>query len=393
MTAFAGIRVLDLSRVLAGPYCAQMLADFGAEVIKVEAPGGDENRRWEPVVSGQSANFMSVNRSKKGMTLNLKSPDGQQILRELIARSDVLIESFLPDTAKALGVDPETVASISKSIVHLSVTGYGYKGPLRNRPGYDLTLQAFTGMMSVTGEPDGPPLRAGASVVDMATGMLGFSAVSAALFARASSGLGQHVQVSLLETGVALLGYHLTGFTVAGKLPSREGSGVWHLVPYQSFPTADGWILAGATNDQSWLRMCRCLGAKELEDDPGLRSAAHRIERRGEVVQALSDIFRTRLTAEWMDLLIEAKLPCSPINTIDQLVDEPQMHAMNMLPKVADAKGAEFTLGGTPIKMSRTPAGQYRVPPELGEHTRDILSNMLGRDQGEIDRLAETGAV
>ncbi|TBR20757.1 MAG: CoA transferase, partial [Reyranella sp.] len=246
MTAFAGIRVLDLSRVLAGPFCGQMLADFGADVIKVEDVGGDENRKWAPVIDGQSANFLSVNRGKRGMTLNLKSESGQEVLADLVRKADVVIDSFLPGVARRLGVDDARLRALRPDLVHATISGYGHEGPLAAKPGYDLMLQAFSGMMAMTGERDGGPIRAGASFIDMATGLLAFSGIASALYARqAGRAGGQHIQVSLLETAIALLGYHVPAYTMGGKVPPRDGSGVWHIVPYQAFATRDGHVLAG----------------------------------------------------------------------------------------------------------------------------------------------------
>ncbi|MBL8383823.1 MAG: CoA transferase, partial [Burkholderiales bacterium] len=284
MTALAGIRVLDLSRVLAGPSCAQLFADMGADVIKVEDRGGDENRRWLPVVDGRGANFWSVNTGKRGMTLNLKSPQGQQVLERLVRRADVLIENFPTDTAARLGLSWQRLSALNENLVHVSVTGYGSRGPLASRPGYDNMLQAFSGMMAMTGEADRGPSRLGPSVIDMGTGMLAFAGACAALLARAQGkAKGQHVEVSLMQTAIAQLGYHFTAYTMGGVVPQRTGSAVWHIVPYQAFRTADGHILVGATNDGVWVRLTEVLGVPELATDERYATALGRSSRREEL--------------------------------------------------------------------------------------------------------------
>ncbi|CAN5873927.1 CaiB/BaiF CoA-transferase family protein [soil metagenome] len=394
MGAFSGIRVLDLSRVLAGPSCGQLLADFGADVIKVEDVGGDENRKWAPVVDGESANYLSVNRGKRGMTLNLKSTAGQEILTNLVRKSDVVLDSFLPNVAKRLGVDDERLRALRPDLVHVTISGYGHEGPLADKPGYDLMLQAFSGMMAMTGERDGGPIRAGASFIDMATGMLAFSGVSAALYARlAGKAAGQHIRVSLLETAVALLGYHVPVYTMAGKLPPRDGSGVWHIVPYQAFATVDGHVLAGATNDAAWQRLCVAIGADALAANPAYATSALRIDNREPVIVALSAIFATRSTEAWVRCLDAANVPCSPVNDIAQTLAHPQVAAMQMVVDVARRTGGTVRLAGVPLNLSATPATPGGAPPALGEHTDSILKEELGLDDTRIAALRKEGAI
>jgi crotonobetainyl-CoA:carnitine CoA-transferase CaiB-like acyl-CoA transferase len=394
MSAFSGIRVLDLSRVLAGPSCGQLLADFGADVIKVEDVGGDENRKWAPLVDGESANYLSVNRGKRGMTLNLKSTAGQEILAALVRKSDVVIDSFLPAVSKRLGVDDDRLRALRPDLIHVTISGYGHDGPLAEKPGYDLMLQAFSGMMAMTGERDGGPIRAGASFIDMATGMLAFAGVSAALYARlAGHAPGQHIRVSLLETAIALLGYHVPAYTMAGKLPPRDGSGVWHIVPYQAFRTLDGYVLAGATNDAAWQRLCTAIGATELGANPAYTTSAQRIENREPVIEALSRIFATRETAEWVRLLDAANVPCSPVNDIAQTLAHPQVAAMQMVLDVTGRTGRNLRLAGVPLNLSATPAVPGGMPPALGEHTDAILKDELGFGDDLISALRKEGAI
>lgn len=392
--ALAGIRVLDLSRVLAGPYCGQLLADFGADVIKVEDVRGDENRRWEPIIEGQSANYLSVNRGKRAITLNLKSAEGQEILKGLVARSDVVIDSFLPEVACRLGVDDESLRKVQPSLVHVTISGYGAAGPLRNRPGYDLMLQAFTGMMSITGEPGGGPIRSGASVIDMSTGMLAYAGVMTALFARqGGAAQGQHIQVSLLETGLALLGYHLVDHAANGRQPVRGGSGVWSIVPYQVFDTQDGAILAGATNDTTWKRLCDELDLPSLAADAAYATAAARIANREPLIERLQAAFRCQCTNEWMRRLDAAGVPCSPVHDIGQALAHPQVEANEMVVRAADAKGMERHMVGVPIKMTATPARPGSAPPYLGEHTDGILAELFGFDAARLQELRNQGVI
>ena len=383
-----------MSRVLAGPSCGQLFADMGADVIKIEDREGDENRRWLPVVDGRSANFMSVNRGKRGITLNLKSPRGQEILARLVRRSDVLIENFPPDTAARLGLGWDTLSAINENLIHLSITGYGSRGPLSNRPGYDNMLQAFTGMMAMTGEADVGPARLGPSLIDMGTGMLAFAGACAALLARAQGkAKGQHVETSLLQTAVAQLGYHFTAYTMAGVVPQRTGSAVWHIVPYQAFRTADGWVLAGATNDAAWARLAEAIGMTDLITNPLYADARGRSERREELIALISPKFLAYSTAEWVKRLDAARVPCSPVQDVAQVIAHPQVAAMNMVHEVDDGRGGTLKLAGVPLDMSATPPQPGGRPPDLGEHTASVLRDELGYTPEEIASMRAEGAI
>lgn len=388
MTALAGIKVLDCSRVLAGPSCGQLFADCGAEVIKVEDRGGDENRTWLPVVDGRGANYMSVNRGKRGITLNLKSAKGQELLAALVRRSDVLIENFPPATAQRLGLDWPRLSALNPDLVQVSITGYGSRGPMRDRPGYDNMLQAFTGMMAMTGEPDRGPARLGPSVIDLGTGAYAFAGACAALLARNEGrARGQHVEVSLLRTALAQLGYHFTAHTMAGVVPQRTGSAVWHIVPYQCFQTSDGWLLTGATNDAAWQRLCDALEAPALRDDPAYATTRGRSDRRLELVAKLEPLFLARTTAEWVARLDAAKVPCSPVQDIAQLLAHPQVAALGMVQEVPDDRGGTLRLCAPPLEFSATPTLPGSRPPDLGEHTDAVLRGVLGLDDATIAAL------
>lgn len=394
MTALRGIKVLDLSRVLAGPTCGQLFADLGAEVIKIEDLAGDENRYWLPVVDGRGANYLSVNRGKRGITLNLKTLRGQEILERLVRRADVLIENFPPETAKRLGLSWERLSGLNERLVQVSITGYGSRGPLKDRPGYDNMMQAFSGMMAMTGEADAGPARLGSSVIDLGTGTLAFSGACAALLAREQGrAKGQHVEVSLLQTALSQLGYHFTAYTMAGVVPQRTGSAVWHIVPYQAFRTADGWVAAGATNDAAWQRMAVAMGIPELALDPRYATAKERSRRRQELIALLEPLFTKRGTDDWVATLDAANVTCSPVLDVGQVLAHPQVRALGMVQEVPDGRGGTLKLCNVPLEMSATPPQPSGRPPDLGEHTDVVLSELLGYSAGEIAALRAEGVV
>ena len=394
-TILKRLRVLDLSRVLAGPYCAQLLADQGADVIKVENPGtGDENRVWGMRASdGITSNFHSVNRGKRGITLNLKSEAARDVLRKLIAKSDVVIQSFLPESAARLGVDYDGVRAIKPDVIYCSINGYGPKGALHNKAGYDLMMQAFSGMMSTTGYADGPPVRSGASVIDMSTGITAYGGIMTALVKRMQGGGGSHVTVSLLETVISRLGYHAVAWLQTGKLPTKEGSGVWHLVPYQAFQCKDGYMLVGATNDAAWQRFCDAIDRKDLDADPRFHTNDKRLEHRAILVKLLQDIFITENAAHWITRFDAKGVAASPINTLDQALAHPQVAANHMVVPVTDAQGREFPTVGMPFKLSGDASYATSAAPPLGAHTEEVLRGELGMDDAAIARLREQRAL
>ncbi|WP_176456599.1 CaiB/BaiF CoA transferase family protein [Bordetella genomosp. 4] len=390
----SGVRVIDVSRVLAGPLCGQMLADMGADVIKVEAPNGDENRQWAPIAEdGESCNFMSVNRGKRGITLNLKDPDGRQVLYALLEQADVLLHSFLPSTAAALGIEPQTLREQYPRLVICGISAFGAQGELADRPGYDALLQAFSGIMSFTGERNGGPVRSGVSFVDMTTGILAYSGVLTALMGRAQTQQGTLVNASLLETAVFLLGYHGVGWLSTGALPRREGSGLWHLVPYQVFACQDGEVLTGALNDATWRRLCRSVGRPDLENDPGLTTNAGRLARRDEVIDEFKRIFANGTVAEWIERLEAGGVPIAPLHTIAQALTHPQSLANDMVVEVDSGNGAPLQLLGTGFKVGMGPHHSPRRPPRLGEHADEILRDIAGLSADRIQALRARGVV
>lgn len=387
MKVLEGIRVIDVSRVLAGPYCAQMLADFGADVIKVEAPEGDENRKWLPILpSGHSGNFASVNRGKRSIVLNLKNPAARAVLRKLAASADVLLHSFLPDTAARLGIGYDELRGINPRLVFCSISGYGAEGPLAEKRGYDLMVQAFAGVMSTTGVVGGSPVRCGVSFIDMSTGLSAYGGIVTALLARERTGHGTWVRGSLMETAVALLGYHAVAWMQAGVLPTPQGSGSWHLVPYQAFRCADGYMLAGAPNDAAWARFCEALEWTELAQDARFASGASRVEQRNTLVPMLEERFGRRPVAYWAERFEARNVACAPLHTVEQVMAHPQVLANHMVVAARDAQGETQQLVGTPFKLTDGGGTAATAPPALGVDTDAVLAE-LGLSAAEIQAL------
>lgn len=387
MKVLQGIRVIDVSRVLAGPYCAQMLADFGADVIKVEAPEGDENRKWLPILpSGHSGNFASVNRGKRSIVLNLKNPAARAVLRKLAASADVLLHSFLPDTAARLGIGYDELREINPRLVFCSISGYGAEGPLAEKRGYDLMVQAFAGVMSTTGVVGGSPVRCGVSFIDMSTGLSAYGGIVTALLARERTGQGTWVRGSLMETAVALLGYHAVAWMQAGVLPTPQGSGSWHLVPYQAFRCADGYMLAGAPNDAAWARFCEALEWTELAQDARFASGASRVEQRNTLVPMLEERFGRRPVAYWAERFEARNVACAPLHTVEQVMTHPQVLANHMVVSARDAQGETQQLVGTPFKLMDGGGAAATAPPALGVDTDAVLAE-LGLSAAEIQAL------
>jgi crotonobetainyl-CoA:carnitine CoA-transferase CaiB-like acyl-CoA transferase len=395
MGALDGYRVLDISRVLAGPFCGQMLADNGAEVIKVEAPGGDMNR-WFPhdVGNGQSSNWLSVNRGKKDITLNLKSDKARAILDGLVAKVDVVIQSFLPDTAEKLGVGYERLHGINPDAICCSISGYGAKGPFRNKPGFDTTVAAYAGIFSLTGEADGPPLRPGVAAIDMSTGMLAYSGIVTALLARERGhARGQRVDVSLLESSVTLLGYHGVAWTAGGVIVRREGAGFTTLAPYGVYKARDGEMLIGAASDLMWGRLCDVLGAPQLKTDPryvkNTDRCAHQPELRVEIESRLA----ARDVKDWLVQIENAGIATAPINSLDQVLQDEQVLANDMVIPAKRPDGSTVDLLGLPFKLSGTPGTPGAAPPEPGQHNAEVLGEYLGMSAEQVAALAAEGAI
>lgn len=391
--ALAGIRVLDLTRILSGPFATMTLADFGADVIKIENMGtGDDTREWAPPYQGdQSAYFLSVNRNKRGLSLDLRKPAGLLIARRLAAQADVLVENFRPGTAQRLGLGYEEIAELNPKLIYASISGYGQTGPLAGEPGYDAIAQALSGIMSVTGPADGPPCRVGISSADIAAGMWTLIGILAALHSRERTGRGQRVDVALLDSQVAWLTYVAGGYFASGVIPGRYGSAHPTIAPYQAFAALDGDVMVAVGNDALWQRFAPALGVPELLDDPRFRTNPDRLRNRDELTATLSAIFATGPAAKWVERLAEVGVPAAPINTVDQALEHPQVIARDMVLTLQHPTAGPLRTIGNPVKLSADPPQVWAAPPLLGQDTDAILSE-LGLDQSQIAEL-RTGHV
>ncbi|HEA71136.1 MAG TPA: CoA transferase [archaeon] len=384
-----GIKVLDLSRALAGPYCTMMLADMGAEVIKVEMPGrGDDSRSWgPPFLNGESAYFMSVNRNKKSITLNLKNEKAIEIVHTLIKQSDILIENFRPGTMEKLGLEYDKVKEINQKIIYCSISAFGQDGPYRLLPGMDQVLQGMGGLMSITGEPEGPPIKVGVAVADIAGGMFAAYAIMIALYYREKTGEGQRIDDSLLDNQIAWLTYRAGSFFASGDIPKPLGSGHPVIVPYQAFKAKDFYFNIAVGNDQLWQKFCKTVGLEEIKDNEKFATNAKRVENREEIIRIIENIFSSKDEQEWLKILTDAGIPCGPIYTLDKLFDDPQVLHRQMLQELNHPKAGKIKVTGLPIKFSLTPGEILTAPPTLGQHNKEILMN-LGYDESEIEKMA-----
>ena len=399
------VRVLDLSRVLAGPWASQNLADLGAEVVKIERPGvGDDSRAfgppWVKDASGRdtkdSAYFTSANRGKKSITLNISAPEGQAIARELAKKSDVLIENYKFGDLARYGLGYEDLKALNPRLVYCSVTGFGQTGPYRERPGYDFMIQGMGGMMSVTGEPDGVPgggpQRAGVPIADIITGMYASIAICAALASRERSGRGQHLDLALLDSQIALLAYQNTNYFSTGEPPKRIGNLHPNIVPYQPFRTRDGDVILACGNDNLFRKFCEAAGCTSLASDARFATNGKRVENRVELTRLLQEVFVKRKTSEWLDLLESAGIPNGPINNIAQVFAEPQVKARNVRVELTNASGVKVPLVASPMRFSETPVEYRLAPPALGQHTEEVLRG-LGKSDAEIAALRAAGVI
>lgn len=390
-----GVRVLDLSRVLAGPYAAMYLGDMGAEVIKIEQPGeGDETRTFgPPFVGGESAYFLSLNRNKRSITINLKHPDGKALFLDLVRRADVLIDNFKTGTLERMGLGDEALWDVNPRLIHAAVTGFGTEGPYAGYPGYDFVVQGLSGIMSVTGEPQGEPMKVGIAVVDVTAGLFTLSGVLAALYNRSVTGRGQRVDVSLLQAAMAWLLNVGQNYLVSGQEPARLGNGHPNIVPYQVFRAADRPMTVAPANPRQFARLAQALGHPELADDPRFRSNADRLQHRRELVEILQDIIATRPADEWVQLLNEAGVPAGSINTIPQAFADPQVQALGVVQTLPHPTAGELKLVGPPLRFSDTPVQARRAPPLLGADTETVLGELLGLDAARINDLRSEGAI
>jgi crotonobetainyl-CoA:carnitine CoA-transferase CaiB-like acyl-CoA transferase len=382
-----GVRILDLSRVLAGPFCGMLLADLGADVIKIEDTGsGDESRTWPPHKDGESAAYLVINRNKRDLTLDLKSPDGVAVLKKFVAGVDVLIENFRTGTMESFGLGYDTLSAINPRLIYCSVSAFGRTGPRKDGAGYEALMQAFSGIMSITGEPDGPPVRAGVSFLDLTTGIFSAFGIVNALLYRAKTGLGQRVDGSLLETAVTLLNYHAEGYLLTGAIPKPLGSAHPSLSPYRNFRCRDGqWVFIAGANDRFWQKLVGALDLSALRDErfaTNLGRVRHRSELEAAVSKAIGSFDRGPL----LKLLEDAGVPATPVNTVDQVMNDPQTAAREMIQRVLHPRLGEIPVIGTPVKFSRMRPGARTAAPLQGEHTDQVLAE-FGYSADEISAL------
>lgn len=392
--ALDGYRVLDLSRILSGPYCTMVLADFGADVIKVERPReGDDTRQWgPPFVAGESAYYLSINRNKRSITIDLGQEAGREIVYALARVCDVAIENFRPGTADRIGVGYERLRQENPRLVYCAISGFGQEGPYRDRPGYDALAQAMSGMMAITGESEGAPSKHGMSIADIGAGMWAALAIVSALLSRERTGQGQYLDISLLDAQLSWLTYAAGSFFATGENPARYGSAHPSIVPYQPFATADGYLMLAVGNDRLWRQFCDAAGVGDLATKPGFATSAERVVNREAVIAHVAELMVERTTAEWIRLLEDAGIPAGPINSVAQALTDPHASAREMVIRLDHPTAGTVTMTGNPAKFSGTPGAMRSAPPLLGQHTGEILES-LGYSDEKIGELREQGVV
>jgi crotonobetainyl-CoA:carnitine CoA-transferase CaiB-like acyl-CoA transferase len=389
-----GIRVLDLTRVLAGPYCAMLLGDMGAEVIKVEEPGkGDDTRGWPPFAGGESTYFMSVNRNKKSVTLNLKAPEGRELLKKLAKKSDVLLENFRTGTMEKLGLGYATLAKLNPRLVYCAISGFGESGPESHRGGYDLIVQAESGVMDLTGFADGPPVKVGNSIADLVAGMSGAHGVTLALLARQKTRRGQKVEIAMLDVMASLLTYQAGMYLNAGRTPARRGNEHPSIVPYEVFKAADGYLALGVANNSLWERCCAALERPDLAKDPRYATEASRVENRATLVPLLNQVLGARSGEDWMKRLEAVGVPAGRIRTVPEVCESEHLRARGMLVALPHEKAGTVKMMGVPIRLHRTPGKAKTAAPVLGGDTEAVLTRVLGLRRADLQRLRKAGVL
>jgi formyl-CoA transferase len=388
-----GVRVLELANYMAGPFAGMLLADLGAEVIKVENPhGGDFSRQTAPFLAGESAGFMALNRNKKSITLNLKAERGRAIFLELVKTADVLIENFRPGTMADLGVDYPVLAGINPGLIYSSASAFGQSGPYSQRAGLDLILQGMSGLMSITGEPDRPPVKVGVPIADLTTALFGALSIVAALRVRDRTGQGQQIDLSLFESAIALEVWETSSYFASGEVPEPLGSAHRVSAPYQAVRTSDGYITIGATSPRNWSAFCAALGLQHLEHDPRFASVSERRKRYQELAGLIEEVTRTESSEHWYRLLEQAGVPCGILNRIDQVVRDEQVQARQFVVDLPHSKLGTVRVTGSPMRLSRTPVRLDHAGPVLGEHTAEVLGE-LGLDEAALAELEQMGVV
>ena len=406
MGALSHIRVLDLSRVLAGPWCAQNLADLGADVIKVERPGtGDDTRHWGPPFvlneqgheTDESAYFICINRNKRSITVDISKPEGQEIIRQLAAESDIVLENYKVGDLAKYGLDYESLKKVKPDLIYCSITGFGQTGPFSHRPGYDFIVQGMGGFMSVTGEADGVagtgPQKAGVAIADIFTGMYATTAILAAVVHRDQTGEGQYIDMALLDTQIAVMANVGSAYLTSGDIPQRLGNASSTIVPYQTFPTSDGWMIVAAGNDGQFRHFVTTGGEAQLADHPLYINNPLRVEHRKELVPLLEAMTRKKTKAEWIELLEKANVPCGPINNFKEVFENEQVIARKIQIEVPHPTAGKMKLVASPMHLSKTPIEVRMPPPTLGQHTDEILQERLKLDESSIAALHKKGII
>jgi crotonobetainyl-CoA:carnitine CoA-transferase CaiB-like acyl-CoA transferase len=398
----AGIRVLDLSRILAGPWASQMLADLGAEVIKIERPGsGDDTRSWGPPympdqkgdATTESAYFHGANRGKQSVCIDMSQAQGQALIQDLVLQSDVLIENFKVGGLKKYALDFASLHALNPRLVYCSITGFGQSGPYAERAGYDFMIQAMGGMMSITGEADGLPMKTGVAIADILTGLYAANAIQAALMHQQKTGAGQHIDLALLDVQVATLASQAMNYLSTGTSPARLGNAHPNIVPYQAFETSDGYIILAVGNDSQFRRFCELASKPELADDERFQKNRGRVENREALVLQVKEIMLQKSGAEWLEALNARGIPCGPINNIEQVFVDPQVQYRGMQLELDHPTAGKVASVASPIRLSQTPIEYQQAPPLLGQHTDDVLSRLLALDNAAITRLRNDGIV
>jgi crotonobetainyl-CoA:carnitine CoA-transferase CaiB-like acyl-CoA transferase len=405
MTApLEGLRVLDLTRILAGPTCTQLLADLGAEVIKIERPGeGDDTRKWGPPFikdkqgrdTDISAYFASSNRNKLSVSIDMAQPEGQALIRKLAAQSDILVENFKVGGLKKYGLDYDSLKALHPGLLYCSITGFGQTGPYAPRAGYDYLAQGMGGIMSLTGEPEGEPIKVGIGIADIVCGLYAANALLAALHHREKTGEGQQIDLSLLDTQVAWLTYEATNYLNSGELPKRQGSEHPNIVPYRVMPCADGFFILAAGNDGQFQRFCAFAGCPELAEDPRFVTNSQRLANRRVLYDLLFEVTKQRSQAEWVEGLASVNVPCGPVNDLAQVFEDPQIIArgMKLEMELPDSESGSIKLVRNPIRYSATPLRCDSPPPHIGQHTREVLQRLGGLSEAQLAALKEKGVL
>lgn len=397
--ALNGLRVLDFTRILAGPFCTMLLGDYGADVLKIERPGlGDDTRQWGPPWAGTndarlSAYYLSVNRNKRSLTINLQSTDGQALARQLAIRSDILVENFKVGQMKSYGLDYETLRALHPGLIYCSITGYGQVSPYASRPGYDFVIQGQSGLMSITGPADGEPYKVGVAISDVITGFTAANAIQAALYHRVQTGQGQFIDIALLDSQLAALVNVAANYLVSGQPPARYGNAHPSIVPYEIFDAADQSFILAVGNDSQFRQVCHLLGQPDLADDPRFATNPARVAHRQALISLMQPLLKQKPAQAWIDACLAAGVPAGPIHDIPAALNDPHVQARDLVQTAALTDGTPVQLLASAARLSATPPGIHRPPPLLGQHTDEILHDLLGMDTDAVSSLRSKGVI